>query len=58
MCVCHQDCDEMAGLSNTALSETSTIDNSSTMQHYQGDPLPDPNPVDHLNKTTFVPVAS
>ena len=37
--VCHQDCDKMAGLSNTVLSEAITLDNSSTLQHYQDDPL-------------------
>ena len=39
MSVCHQDCDEMAGLSNTVLNEAITLDNSSTLQHYQDDPL-------------------
>ena len=42
VCVCHPDCDEMARLSNTAL----TFDHISTMQHYQDDLNPDPNPVD------------
>ena len=41
VCVCHQDCDEMAGLSNTVLSEAITPDKSSKklMQHYQDGPL-------------------
>ena len=29
----------MAGLSKTVLSEAITLDNSSTLQHYQDDPL-------------------
>ena len=37
--VSHQDCDEMTGLSNTVLGDAITLDNSSTLQHYQGDPL-------------------
>ena len=39
LCVCHQDCDEMAGLSNTVIYDVITPDNSSKMQHYQDDPL-------------------
>ena len=39
VCVCHQDCDEMAGLSKTVSSEAITLDNSLTLQHYQDDPL-------------------
>ena len=48
VCVCHQVCDKMAGLSNMALSEAITIDNSSRMNHYQNYPNPDPNLVDRL----------
>ena len=36
---CHQDCDEMARLSNMVLSEAINPDISSTLQHYQDDPL-------------------
>ena len=28
VCVCHQDCDKMAGLTNTVLSEAITTDNN------------------------------
>ena len=34
-----EDCDEMAGLSNTVSYVAITPDNSSQMQHYQDDPL-------------------
>ena len=47
-CVCHQVCDKMAGLSNMALSEAITIDNSSRMKHYQNDLNRDPNLADQL----------
>ena len=40
-CVCHQDCDEMAAHSNTILHEAIGLVNSSTLQHYQDDPLVD-----------------
>ena len=36
----HQGCDEMAGIYNTVLSEAITLDNSSTLQHYQNVSFP------------------
>ena len=58
VCVCHQDCDEMAAHSNTVLCEAISLDNSSTLQQYQDDPPADPDHMDHLFKMTFWPITS
>ena len=53
--VCHQHCDEMAAHSNTVLREAFILDNSSTLQHYQDDPLVDPKLLHFfLNMKTYV----
>ena len=48
----------MAAHSNTVLREAISLDNSSTLQHYQDDPPVDPDHVDHLYKMTFWPITS
>ena len=58
LCVCHQDCGEIAGLSNTVLHEAITLDNSSTLQHYQDDPFPFPFHMGHQDKITFWAIIS
>ena len=59
MSVCHQDCDEMARLSNMVLNEAISLDNSSTLQRYQDDPLTGSVLyMDHLYKITFWPITS
>ena len=58
VCVYHQDCAEMARLSNTVLSEAITLDNSSTLQHYQDNPFPFPFHMGHPYKITFLRITS
>ena len=48
----------MAGLRSTILGEAISLDNSSTLQHYQDDLCVDPAHMDHSYKITFWPITS
>ena len=45
----------MAGLINKLSSEAITLDNSSRLQHYKGDPVPDPDYMIIGTKSHFSP---
>ena len=48
----------MAGLSNTILNKAITLDNSSTLQHYQDDPFTGSGSYGSFIQNTFWPITS